>query len=353
LNLRELNRATLARQGLLERSATGPAEMTEQLLGLQAQEPKQPFIGLWTRIEGFEPENLRAALRDGDVVRATLMRATLHLMSARDYAAFRTALQPALEGAMASILKARGEGIVVDDVLAAARKLLGGGRGMTFNEIRDALSAEFPDVDHRALGYVTRTGLPLVMVPTDDLWGFPRDSQFRLAGKVDKKAATEELVRRYLAAFGPATPTDMQIWSGLKGLKDVFAAIEDELDVLDGGLYDLPGAPRPGADADAPVRFLPAFDNMLLAHKDRTRTIDDEHRPKVVTKNLRIHPTFLVDGFAAGMWSVKATKKKATLTLEPFGKLTKKARKELEAEGEALLRFAEPEVAGAAVELAG
>lgn len=349
MNLRELNRATLARQGLLERSRVGATEMVEQLLGLQAQEPKPPFIGLWTRIEGFGADDLRAALRDGDVVRATLMRATLHLMSARDYAAFRTALQPALEGAMASILKARGEGIVVDDTLAAARKLLARGKKMTFNEIRDALSEQFPDVDHRALGYVTRTGLPLVMVPTDDTWGFPRDSEFRLAGEVASKAATEELVRRYLAAFGPATPADMQIWSGLKGLKDVFAAIEDELDVLEGGLYDLPGAPRPGEDSDAPVRFLPAFDNMLLAHKDRTRIIDEEHRPKVVTKNLRIHPTFLVDGFAAGMWSIDAKKKSATLKLEPFGKLTKKAKKELEQEGEALVRFAEPEIPKTAV----
>jgi len=345
LNLRELNRATLARQGLLERAAVTPVEMVEQLVGLQAQEAKPPFIGLWTRIDGFEAEDMRAALQSGDVVRATLMRATLHLWSARDYQALRTALQPALDDAMSGILKARGEGVVVEDTLAAARKLLARGRKLTFNQIRDALREQFPDVDHRALGYVTRTGLPLAMVPTDDTWGFPRDSQFQLVANVDKQAATEELVRRYLAAFGPASPADMQIWSGLKGLKDAFAAIEDELEVLGGGLYDLRDAPRPDGDTPAPVRFLPAFDNMLLAHKDRTRIIDDEHRPLVVTKNLRIHPTFLVDGFAAGMWSIKATKKKATLTLEPFGKLTKKVQNELQDEGERLVRFAEPEVA--------
>ena len=345
MDLQDLNRATLARQGLLERSTGSAATaMVEQLLGMQAQEPKPPFIGLWSRIEGFDAGDLRGALASGDVVRATLMRATLHLMSAGDYAAFRTALQPALDAAMASILKARGEGIVVDDVLAAARKLLGRGRRMTFDEIRDALRERFPDVDHRALGYVTRTGLPLVMVPTDDAWGFPRDSQFVLAGKVGKQAATEELVRRYLAAFGPATPADMQVWSGLKGLKGVFAQMD--LEELGAGLYDLPGAPRPDGGAPAPVRFLPAFDNLLLAHKDRTRVIDDEHRPKVITKNLRIPPTFLVDGFVAGTWAIKATKKKATLTLEPFGKVPKKARKELGDEGEALLRFAEPGVGG-------
>ena len=326
--------------------------MIEQVLGLQAQEPKPPFIGLWSRIEGFDAGDLRAALRSGEVVRATLMRATLHLWSASDYKTLRSTLQPALDDAMAGILKARGEGVVVDDTLAAARKLLARGNKLTFNQIRDALSAQFPDVDHRALGYVTRTGLPLVMVASDDPWGYPRDSQFQLSSRIDKTPATEELVRRYLAAFGPASPVDMQIWSGLKGLKDAFAAIEDELEVLGGGLYDLPGAPRPDPDTPAPVRYLPAFDNMLLAHKDRTRIIDDEHRPKVATKNLRIHPTFLIDGFAAGMWSIKATKKKATLTLEPFAKLTKKTQKELEDEGEQLLRFAEPGVDARQVVLA-
>jgi hypothetical protein len=147
----------------------------------------------------------------------------------------------------------------------------------------------------------------------------------------------------------------MQIWSGLKGLSGVFKDMGDQLDQVDGPngkLYDLPDAPRPGDDAAAPVRFLPAFDNMLLAHKDRTRIIDEEHRPKVVTKNLRIHPTFLVDGFAAGMWSIKATKKKATLTLEPFAPVAKKVQKQLEEEGERLVRFAEPDVPAVEVALA-
>ena len=343
MEVRELNRATLARQALLERAAVPATEMVERLAGLQAQEPKPPFVGLWSRIQSFDAGELRTALRDGQVVRATLMRATLHLLGARDYAAFRTAIQPALDASMASILKARGQGIVVDEVLAEARKLLGRGRELTFDEIREALRERFPDVDHRALGYVTRTGLPLAMVPTEDPWGFPRDSRFRLAGNVDDQPATRELVRRYLAAFGPASPADMQVWSGLKGLKQVFAEIE--LDEVGSGLYDVPDAPRPDADTPAPVRFLPAFDNLLLAHKDRTRVIADEYRPRVVTKNLRIHPTFLVDGFVAGMWRIEAKRRSATLTIEPFAKLTKKARAELEAEGEALLRFAEPDAA--------
>lgn len=349
MNLRSLNRATLARQGLLERSDTPAVAMVEQLAGMQAQEPKPPFVGLWSRTEGFDADQLRRALRRGLVVRATLMRATLHLMSARDFRAFRATLQPALDASMASILKARGEGIAVNDVLAAARKVLEGEQ-LTFDEIRAVLAERFPDVDRRALGYVARTGLPLVMVPTGDPWGYARDSRFELAGKVDSGASDDELVRRYLAAFGPATPADMQAWSGLKGLKQVFARLD--LEEVDKGLYDVPGAPRPDSGTPAPVRFLPAFDSLLLAHRDRTRIIAGEHRPKVVTKNLRIHPTFLVDGFAAGMWSVKATKRKATLTLEPFGKLARAAQNELVEEADALLRFSEPGLVDYAVVIA-
>ncbi len=342
MNPRELNRATLARQGLLERQDWSAVEAVERLLGMQAQDAKPPFIGLWARIDGFDADELRAALRVREVVRATLMRATLHLMSRRDYAAFRPVLQPALDGAMKSILKARGEGIVIDDVVKAGEKLLAKGP-LTFNEVRDALQKKFPDVDHRALGYVVRTGIPLAMVPTDDAWGFARDSRFEPAETGADDGALHELVRRYLAAYGPATPADMQTWSGLKGLKPAFEELADELEVIDGGLYDVPDAPRPGADAGAPVRFLPPFDQLLLAHADRTRIVDDEHRPRVITKNLRIPATFTWDGFVAGTWKVDAKKKLATLELEPFVKLTKKAQKEIAEEGQALLAFAEPE----------
>ena len=347
MNRRELNRATLARQGLLARESWSAVDAVERLAGMQAQDAKPPFIGLWTRIEGFDADDLRTALRKRKVVRATLMRATLHLMSARDYAEFRPALQPALDGAMQSILKARGEGIVVDDVVKAGEKLLKKGP-LTFNEVRDALREQFPDVDHRALGYVVRTGIPLAMVATDDDWGFPRDSQFEPA-KVGRKDATKELVRRYLAAYGPATPADMQTWSGLKRLKPVFEELSDELETIDGKLYDLPGAPRPDGDTPAPPRLLPAFDQLLLAHADRTRVIADEHRPRVITKNLRIPATFTWDGFVAGLWTIDAKKKLTTLALEPFGKLTKKAQKEIAAEGELLLRFAEPDARDYAV----
>jgi len=201
------------------------------------------------------------------------------------------------------------------------------------------------------MAYAIRMHLPLVQVPTDDAWGFPAASDFALADDwLGKKIPTEEapahmLVRRYLAAFGPATPKDAQVWSGLQSLRAAFEELRPELvtfrDERKRELFDLPDAPRPDEDTPAPVRFLPEFDNLVLAHDDRTRVIADEHRPKVTLKNLQVRATFLVDGFVAGAWKVERKKKTATLVLEPFGKLTKKTLTELEREGEALLRFVE------------
>ncbi len=169
LTLRRLNRATLARQMLLAREPVGVVEAVERLAGMQAQDPGPPFTGLWSRVEGFAAEDLLAALRDRTVVRATLMRATLHLASAADYPVLRAALEPALADAM-RVLGARAEGLDVDAVTKAARRLLAGTpRG--FAELRALLGEEFPDVYDRALGYAVRTRLPLVMVGSEDRYG--------------------------------------------------------------------------------------------------------------------------------------------------------------------------------------
>jgi hypothetical protein len=329
------------------------AEAVERLAGMQAQEPRHPYVGLWTRVEGFEREQLHDALQAREVVRATLMRATLHLLSARDYASFRAALEPALAGAMRGLGK-RGEGLDLEALLPVAHAALED-RPRGFKELRALLSEAFPDVNERALGYATRLRLPLVMVPTDDRWGFPSVSDFALAddwlGRLsavdDDDAAAEALALRYLAAFGPATAADMQTWSGLKGMKPVLEGLRGELAVFEdeGGreLFDLPDAPRPDGDAPAPVRFLPDFDNLVLSHADRTRIMADEHRGAVVTKNLRVRATFLVDGFVTGTWKVERKGRSATLLIEPFRKLTKRARDDLTAEADALLRFVEPD----------
>ncbi len=361
LSARELNRATLARQMLLERAdgVAVPAAV-ERLAGMQAQEPKPPFIGLWSRLADFSSDALLDALSARDVVRATLMRSTLHLLSAADYAALRLALQPPQSVAL-RVLGARAEGLDPDAVVAATRELLAG-NPLEFDAIRGGLQERFPDVDDRALGYAARTLVPLVMVPDGEArWGYPRVCAFALAEEfLDGALAPADpaaLVTRYLGAFGPASAADVGTWSGVTGAKAVLEEMRSGLAVFADAhgreLFDLPDAPRPGADVPAPVRFLPEFDNLVLAYDDRTRVIAAEHRPLVTTKNLRVKATFLVDGVVAGVWTLAVKRRVATVALEPFGKLSKRVVKELTAEGEALARFVEPGAKEHAVVVAG
>lgn len=361
LTTRQLNRALLARQMLLAReSGTVPAAV-ERLAGLQAQVARPPFVGLWTRLTGFRREDLLGALHQRQVVRVTAMRATLHLMTAADYVGLRGAIQPALARGMQAILRERAQTFDLQALEVEARKFFGGAPA-TFDALRAHFKKTYPDGDERAMAYAIRTHLPLVQVPTDAAWGFPAAADFAMADewlgrKVPQEPApAHELVRRYLAAFGPATPGDAQAWSTLQGLREVFEALRPTLvtfrDERKRELFDLPEAPRPAEDTPAPVRFVPEFDNLVLAHDDRSRVIADEHRPRVVTRNLQVRATFLVDGFVAGTWKTERKKKSAVLILEPFGKLTKKTVAELEAEGDALLRFVEEEAEAREVRLA-
>lgn len=356
LTTRELGRATLARQLLLERADVGVTEAVGQLGGVQAQEPRPPFVGLFARLAGFRTEDLLTRLHGRDIVRATYLRGTLHLVPARDYAALRATFAPMLAEGL-RVLGDRAAGLEVDRVLAKAAELYAE-RPRDFTELRGLLSEAFPGVNERALGFSVRMHLPLVMVPTDDRWGFPSASRFTpaagwLAEPIAEEPAREELVRRYLAAFGPATPADAQAWSGLKGLKPVFDGMRDELECFSDergrALFDLPGAPRPGAEVAAPPRFLPEFDNLVLAHADRSRVVADDHRPLLVTKNLRVRATVLHDGVVRGTWETERRRGAATLRIAPFGPLTAAALRELTAEGEAVLRYLEPDATTYAV----
>jgi hypothetical protein len=333
---------------LLERSDLPVVDAVGRLAGMQAQEPKHPYVGLWTRLIDFSDEQLSTAVHDRSLVRATLFRGTLHLLTAEDYLRFRPTLSPVLESGL-KLLGDRAEGLDQAKVEAAARKLLKK-QPMTFTEVRDALVQQFPDVNERALGFTTRMLVPLVIVPTDTRWGYPANARFTaaedwLGAKLHRSAVPAELVLRYLAAFGPATPADFQTWSGLPRAKPVFEQLD--LTVLTDAngktLYDVPDAPRPDPDIPAPVRFLPEFDNLLLAHAKRERIIADEHRPAVFTKNLRIKSTYLVDGRVAGLWTAEKKRGTARLALNPFGRTLKRTATELEREGTALLRFLEPD----------
>jgi Winged helix DNA-binding domain len=356
----QLNRALLARQMLLTREDLPVPGAIARLVGLQAQLARPPFVGLWTRLQDFGRSDLLAPLHERQVVRVTAMRGTLHLMTASDYVGLRGALQPGLTKGAQAILRDRQQSFDPVALEAEARSFFGG-KPATFDALRNHLKTKDPAADERAMAYTMRMHLPLVQVPVDTSWGFPAASDFALAEDwLGTKVSVEpmpahELVRRYLAAFGPATPGDAQAWSGLSGLRSVFEELRPNLVTFRDGrkreLFDLPEAPRPAEDEPAPVRFLPEFDNLVLSHDDRTRIMADEHRPKVTLKNLQVRATFLVDGFVAGTWKVERKKKVAALILEPFAKLAKPAVKALEQEGDALLRFAEEDAEAREVRL--
>lgn len=346
----ELNRALLARQMLLTREKTDAVDVIGRLVAMQAQQPRPPFTGLWTRIDGFVPPHLIDLLKSREVVRATLLRGTLHLLRSVDYQRLRSSIQPCLTAGMQSIVKTRGAAFDVDAICSAARQEFQT-TPRTFNEVRATLMEHFPGVDERAMGYAARTMIPLVMVPENDECGFDPDSKFTtseswLKCPIEVEDRTEELILRYLAAFGPATVADAQAWSGLGKLKPYFESLRPRLqtfrDEKKRELFDIPDAPRPDAGTPAPVRFLPGFDNIVLGHADRSRILAEEHRTLVVTKNLQVLPTFLVDGFVAGTWDATLKKASATITLKPFGTIPTTAKKALEAEGERLAAFLAP-----------
>ena len=361
LTRRELNRATLARQMLLERADVSVDEAVGRLVAMQMQEPAPVYVGLWSRVAGFRREDLADALVERALVRATAMRATLHLMTADDYVRFRGALGPGLEGAVRGVTKGQTEGWSIEGVVEVAQDLLKQGPA-TAQAMRDALVAAYPEGDERAMGYAARMTLPMVQVPSGGPRGFTMGGDFALAEQwlgqsVDEPSedATRDLARRYLAAFGPATGADFETWSGLRGGRALLDGMTGELVSFrseDHGktpLYDLPDAPRSSAETPAPPRFLPAFDNLLLSYKERRRVISDEDRKRVyLPGNLRVKPSCLIDGEVAGAWRVERKRKVARLTIEPFrplAELNGETRDALFAEGEALARFIEPEAA--------
>lgn len=328
LTLRELNRATLARQLLLERRRLGLAAGLERLAGLQAQAAAAPYVGLWTRLTGFRREALERTLLQEKAVRAVLMRGTIHLVSRRDYGVFASAvgLPPWTKPEWAA---------VADRLHDALRAF--GAEPRTRAEIEAWLADEhgIGEEGQRRLWYALRTAGRLTHAPESGLWRPARPTRFVLVEHdvVEPAAARRELVHRYLAAFGPATRADVAEWSGLR-VRD-FEPLLAELEPLrrfhdERGreLLDLPRAPLPPADTPAPVRFLPRYDNLILSHADRTRVIADEHRRTVVHGTGIVEATFLVDGFVAGMWRLE----KRRVRLEPFAPLPRAVRREVEEE---------------------
>jgi hypothetical protein len=339
LTLRELNRATLERQLLLRRRRTPPLAVLERLAGMQAQWPQAPYVGLWSRVEGFRRDALERALRDGRVLKATVMRGTLHLVTARDYALFFSALRGM-----------RGWGDPESHALGARlagdlRELFADGP-RTFEEVLEHMEHGLGVADEltrRRAWYAARTSAHLLHAPETALWSARPQALYAAVDypeELDTTMSRAELARRYFAAFGPATRADLASWSGLR-VSDFAAALE-ALEPLRRfrnenrrELLDLPRAPLPSPDTPAPVRFLPKWDNVLLAFADRTRVLPEEHRNTVIAKNGDVAATFLVDGVVAGTW--RATK--GRVKLEPFASHPRDALRALREEATRLEEF--------------
>jgi hypothetical protein len=336
LTLRELNRALLARQFLLERRKLGVQQTVEKLCAIQAQWPPSPYLALWTRLEGFRKQQLTRALEQHKVIRSTLFRITLHITSARDYPYYAAAFLVAAREATPR-LTAKKLAELSERVRSAAMN------GPVTHEEVEALAAE-----EMGFRWRTRTLTPLVHLPPGGTWSHYGRVQLRAMEAVlgvelpSREDGAERLVRRYLAAFGPASREDLLRFAGLR-VGDLRAGLErvqtvtfrDERGRV---LLDLPRAPLPDGETPAPVRFLPKWDSSLLAYAppERTRILPEKFRSTVIGKNGDVLPTVLVDGFVAATWDLGT---KRGLTITPLRRLTKPERAEIDKEGERLVAF--------------
>jgi hypothetical protein len=351
LGRRARNRALLERQLLLRRVRRPAAEVVEHLVGLQAQEPRDPYVALWTRLEDFDPDELGSQVTGRRLVRGPLMRTTLHLVSARDCLTLAPLLRPVLERNYwtGSPFGRKVKGVDLDAVLTAGRALLDE-RPRTNAQLRAFMAERWPDYDATSLAYAVHHLVPVVQVPPRGVWGqkgLPTwaATEHWLGRPLDPAPSIDQVVLRYLAAFGPASTMDVQAWSGLTRLREVTDRLRPQLQVFrsEAGreLFDLPDAPRPDADTPAPVRFLPQFDNVSLSHADRSH-ISAGAAARWPTDDLH-WSSLLVDGFVAGAWRLTREGKAATLTVRLFEALDGQARAEVAEEGDRLLGFLAPD----------
>ncbi|MFF9897953.1 winged helix DNA-binding domain-containing protein [Streptomyces longispororuber] len=333
LGRRALNRATLARQLLLRRTRMSAQAALTHLVGLQAQNVKPPYVALAARLDGFDPEELSGLMARRAAVRAVTMRSTVHTLTADDLLLLRPLSRPAVERE----LRMFREGLVGVDLerLAAVARAYVEEEPRTPAHIRAELARHWPDADPQSLGIAARARLPLVQVTPRGLWG--RSGQVALTtaehwlGRpLVEEPAPDAVVLRYLAAFGPASVKDMQVWAGVTRLREAFERLRPELrtfrDESGVELFDLPDAPRPDPETPAPPRFLPEFDNLLLSHADRSRVVPAAHKSRTWKGNQALS-TFLVDGFLAGLWRLDEAKDgSVVVVVEAFEELSRELR---------------------------
>ncbi|MFJ2741688.1 winged helix DNA-binding domain-containing protein [Streptomyces sp. NPDC087440] len=344
---RALNRAYLARQLLLERSELPLEDALVRLVGLQAQTPHTWYLGLWSRLHAYDPYATAAALRERRLVRISLMRSTLHLVTVDDAVWLRPLHEPVMERTVKGSFGKKLVGVDRPELAERAGKLLEDG-AMSFAALGKALAGTWPDREPGALAQAARASLPLVQVPPRGLWGESgavahTTLQAWTGRAAAAEARREELVLRYLAGFGPATVKDAQTWSGLTRLAEVFETLRPRLTVLRGEegqeLFDLPDAPRPGADVHAPVRFLYDYDNVLLSHADRTRVQQVDFADQGFAGTMEHPCAVLVDGMVAATWRARTERGASVLTVRPFRTLTASERDDIRAEGYRMLGF--------------
>jgi DNA glycosylase AlkZ-like len=335
LTLHELNRATLQRQLLLERKRLAPKAVIERLVGMQAQWPSAPYVGIWTRTTSFRRETLERELVHGAVVKATMMRGTLHLVTPRDYGLLRAAMSETnfpQETSQAKLLASSVRALADGGPITAAE-------GVAHIEREHGLIG----IHARRAWRAARIRAHLMHHYETALWRARPEGRFAALDEPELHDPTEaraEMFRRYFAAFGPASRRDLVAWSKMH-VPEIQRAL-DRLEPLrrfrDGQgreLLDVPRAPLPDPDTRAPARFLPKWDNVLLAFHDRTRVLPEPYRKKVIGNNGDVAQTFLVDGFVAGTWRAEAGR----VVVEPFAPLSRSTRREIEDEAERLEAF--------------
>ncbi|SDM74184.1 winged helix DNA-binding domain-containing protein [Allokutzneria albata] len=330
LGRRALNRATLERQMLLQRKQISVTAAIEHLVGMQAQTPHTWYLGLWSRLAGFQPPDASALLEDGSLVRIVLMRGTIHLVTPSDAAALRPLVQPLLDRDLTTnTLHSKPlAGLNLSELAEAGRSLLASSP-MTAKQLGAALASQFPSSSPSSLAYAIRNLLPLVQVPPRGLWG----RSGPIAHSVLSASGTmslSQMVLRYLGAFGPASVMDVQKWCGLTRLNEVIDSLRPELLVFQDSsgreLFDLPSAPRPSPETPAPVRFLYDFDNVLLSHADRSRVLTEDFYRQERPRRNYAPQVVLVDGFSAAEWDLAD----GVLSIRPYGEVDWDA---VEAEG--------------------
>ena len=344
LSLLTLNRTLLARQFLLRRETRSVADTLEHLVGMQAQIPDAPYIGLWSRLAGFRPGDLSDLVTSRQAVRMALMRNTLHLVTADDCLALRPVVQRLLARAYAKANPDKLKAIV------EAGRLIVEAQPRTNVELGRLLLGQFPGYDAITLGYAIRNHAALVQLPPRGVWGqrgaaVLTTAESWIGRPLSSSSAAGDMIRRYLTAFGPATVADMTAWSGLPGLKEDVERLRSTLRVVhdDRGreLFDVPHGVWARASTAAPVRFLPEYDNVLVAYADRSRIVPDEHRQRSMRQiGWRV---VLVDGFARAFWRLDRCQAAATLDVELLDATAVRAKGAIEREGQRLLAFVAPD----------